>query len=470
MASELEAPFDEAWSAPGVPREHYAPLMEALRSVDAADVLEAVTAFMAEHGVRFGGSPFVVDALPRIISAREWDTLERGLIQRARALNRFVLDAYGAREVVAAGIVTESVLETAEGFEPDLTGRLPSHRWPAAIIGFDVVRAPDGEFQVLEDNMRTPSGFAYAISARAAVTAALPHGLPAPRPIEPALWDHLRGVMRAAAPAAPAAPAGASDPRTVVLTDGPDNVAYDEHAMAAEALGAVLATPEELVAGDGGLQVAGAAGALEAVDVVYRRTNEDRVRDDDGAMTDVARLLLEPWLTGRIGLVNAFGNGLADDKLIHGHVEDFVRFYLGEEPLVRSVPTMSVDDRPDVIDQLDAHVIKPRHGHGGTGVVIGPHADEEDLERLARELRQDPTAFIAQPTITLSVHPTVVSGRLEPRHIDLRPFSFAGDDMMLMPGGLSRVAFDEGSIVVNSSQNGGGKDTWVMPEPGGERG
>jgi uncharacterized circularly permuted ATP-grasp superfamily protein len=464
MASELEAAFDEAWSAPGVPREHYAPLLEALRSVDSAELLAAVAAFMAEHGVRFGGSPFVVDALPRIISAPEWDALERGLAQRARALNRFLLDAYGPREVVAAGIVTDGVLNTAEGFEPDLAGRLPSHPWPAAIIGFDVVRAPDGEFQVLEDNMRTPSGFAYAISARAAVTAALPHGLPAPRPIEPALWDQLGAVMRAAAPA------GVSDPRTVVLTDGPDNVAYDEHAMAAEALGAVLATPEELVAGDGGLHVAGATGTLEAVDVVYRRTNEDRVRDHDGAMTAVARLLLQPWLTGQIGLVNAFGNGLADDKLIHGHIEDFVRFYLGEEPLIRSVPTMSIGSRPDVIDHLETHVVKPRHGHGGIGVVIGPHADAEDLKRLAHELRQDPTAYIAQPTITLSVHPTVISGRLEPRHVDLRPFSFAADDITLMPGGLSRVAFDEGSIVVNSSQNGGGKDTWVMPEPSGEHG
>ncbi|HXD65703.1 MAG TPA: circularly permuted type 2 ATP-grasp protein, partial [Solirubrobacteraceae bacterium] len=441
MASELEAAFDEAWSAPGVPREHYAPLMEALGSVDSAEVLAAVAAFMAEHGVRFGGSPFVVDALPRIISAAEWDALERGLAQRARALNRFLLDAYGPREVAAAGIVTDGVLETAEGFEPDLAGRLPSHPWPAAIIGFDVVRAPGGEFQVLEDNMRTPSGFAYAISARAAVTAALPRGLPAPRPIEPALWDQLGAVMRAAAPA------GVSDPRIVVLTDGPDNVAYDEHAMAAEALGAVLTTPEQLVAGDGGLHVAGATGALEAVDVVYRRTNEDRVRDHDGAMTAVARLLLQPWLTGQIGLVNAFGNGLADDKLIHGHVEDFVRFYLGEEPLIRSVPTMSIGDRPDVIDNLETHVVKPRHGHGGIGVVIGPHADAEDLKRLAHELRQDPTAYIAQPTITLSVHPTVISGRLEPRHVDLRPFSLAADDITLMPGGLSRVAFDEGSIV-----------------------
>lgn len=460
MGSELEPAFDEAWSEPGVPREHYAPLMRALGTVEPADVLDLVAAFMAEHGVRFGGSPFVVDALPRIISAPEWAALERGLTQRARALNRFLVDAYGPREVVAAGIVSNGVLETAEGFEPDLAGRLPGDAWPAAIIGFDVVRAPDGEFQVLEDNMRTPSGFAYAISARAAVTAALPEGVPPPRPIEPALWDQLRAVMRTAAPG------HAPDPRIVVLTDGPDNVAYDEHAMAATALGAVLATPAELVTGAGGLQVAGATGALEKVQVVYRRTNEDRVRDDDGAMTPVAQLLLEPWLSGRIGLVNAFGNGLADDKLIHGHVEDFVRFYLDEEPLIRSVPTMSVNDQPGVIDRLDAHVVKPRHGHGGIGVVIGPHADEEDLRRLAGELRQDPTAYIAQPTITLSVHPTVIDGRLEARHIDLRPFSFAADEVTLMPGGLSRVAFDAGSIVVNSSQNGGGKDTWVMPEAG----
>jgi uncharacterized circularly permuted ATP-grasp superfamily protein len=261
-----------------------------------------------------------------------------------------------------------------------------------------------------------------------------------------------------------AAPSGVTEPSTVVLTDGPQNIAYYEHARAAEALGAALATPDELVLEGSRLLITRPSGAVEGVDVVYRRTNEDRVRDDHGELTDVAVKLLEPWLNGTIGLVNAFGNGVADDKLVHSHVEDFVGFYLAEEPLIRSVPTTPVEaNQEEIVEQLDELVIKPRHSHGGIGVVIGPHADEDDLEQMARDLRQDPAGYIAQPTVTLSVHPTVIGDRLEPRHVDLRPFSFAAEDIELMPGGLSRVAFAEGALVVNSSQNGGGKDTWVLP-------
>jgi carboxylate-amine ligase len=201
---------------------------------------------------------------------------------------------------------------------------------------------------------------------------------------------------------------------------------------------------------------------VSRIDVVYRRTNEDRVRNQHGELTPVAQRVLEPWLSGKVGLVNAFGNGVADDKLIHSHVEDFIRFYLDEEPLLRSVPTSSVGKSPEtIVDRLDELVVKPRHGHGGIGVMVGPHADAGDLARLADELRQDPTGYIAQPTITLSVHPTIVGDQLGLRHVDLRPFSFGEQ---LLPGGLSRVAFDEGALVVNSSQNGGGKDTWVMPD------
>jgi carboxylate-amine ligase len=202
----------------------------------------------------------------------------------------------------------------------------------------------------------------------------------------------------------------------------------------------------------------------DVIDVVYRRTNEDRVRDEHGALTSVAELLLEPWLAGRLGVVNAFGNGVGDDKLVHGHVEDFVRFYLDEEPLVRSVPTTPVaDDLEGVLARLESQVIKPRHSHGGHGVVIGHQAEPEELSELADELRAAREGYIAQPTVTLSVAPTVVDGRLVPRHVDLRPFSFAGGaEVTLPPGGLSRVAFDAGEMIVNTSQNGGGKDTWVL--------
>lgn len=457
MGSELEAPYDEAWAEPGVPRPHYAALIDALRDADLASLSAAVAESLTRHGVTFGESIFVVDAIPRIMSADEWERLEHGLAQRARALNLFLRDAYGEQEIVAAGEIPRAVIESAEGFEPDLAGHIPAQRWPAAIIGFDVVRGVEGEFLVLEDNLRTPSGFAYALAARTALASTLPDEVPRPLPLEAPLWDGLTAVMRAAAPGR------VPDPTVVVLTDGPDNVAYYEHALAARELGATLATPDQLEVENGFLWLHDELGNVRAVHVVYRRTNEDRIRDDRGEMTPVAAKLVEPWLRGTIGLVNAFGNGVADDKLVHGHVEDFIRFYLGEEPLIRSVPTTSVEASPEVVEKLDELVVKPRHGHGGIGVVVGPHALDADLDRLASALRQDPTGYITQPTITLSVHPTIVGERLELRHVDLRPFSLGAEDITLLPGGLSRVAFDEGALVVNSSQNGGGKDTWVMP-------
>jgi carboxylate-amine ligase len=458
MASSLARPFDEAWAGPGSPRPEYAGFLGALEGIDLSELSASVAEQLARDGVRFGGSPFVVDPIPRILSAPEWAHLEAGLEQRARALNRFLHDAYGTRKIVDAGIVDARTIEEAEGFEPDLSGRLPSHPWPAAIIGFDLVRDPDGEFLVLEDNLRTPSGFAYATGARAALLSALPSGTPVPRAIEPVTWALLHEVMLSACPRR------TPDPVIVVLTDGPDNVAFHEHARAARALDAILATPEQLIRDGPRLSISppGTDGLL-SVDVVYRRTNEDRVRDEDGSLTPVAEKLLEPWTSGTLGLVNAFGNGIADDKLLHGHVEDFIRFYLQEEPVVRSVPTTHVEsDVVGTIERLAELVIKPRHSHGGIGVVVGPHADRPDLEKLADELRRNPHEYIAQPTVSLSTHPTVIDGRLEPRHVDLRPFSFAATGVKLMPGGLSRVAFDAGALVVNSSQNGGGKDTWVL--------
>jgi uncharacterized circularly permuted ATP-grasp superfamily protein len=237
--------------------------------------------------------------------------------------------------------------------------------------------------------------------------------------------------MRAAAPPA------CRDPSLIVLTDGADNVAFYAHAQAARHLRAALATPTD------------------------RMRAGDHLRDEHGELTAVAQALLDPWLSGQIGLVNAFGNGLADDKFVHSCVEDCIRFYLGEEPLVRSVPTLTTDGRP-TIGELRRLVIKPRHGHGGVGVVIGAHAETDDLDRLARELEAHPERYVAQPTVALSRHPTVIGGRLESRHVDLRAFAFAGDDVALLPGGLTRVALNAGALVVNSSQQGGGKDTWVV--------
>jgi uncharacterized circularly permuted ATP-grasp superfamily protein len=460
MASEPEATFDEHLEA-GEIRPLYAPLLRSLAEEDLAGLQVGVAAALRRDGVTFDGREFAIDPVPRLISAVEWDFLEAGLVQRTRALNRFLLDAYSERAVVREGILPEDTIIEAEGFEPRLDGRMPEHAWPAAVIGFDLVRDATGEFLVLEDNVRTPSGYAYAVAARAALSEVLPPGLPAPRAVEEVTFELLADAVRRVVPP----DLRGADPReavVVVLTDGPENVAYYEHALAAERLGAILATPDELLSAGERLQVR-RGGVLLDVAVVYRRTNEDRVEDEDGHLTDVASKLLPAWLAGRIGLVNAFGNGVADDKLVHSHVEDFIRFYLGEAPLVSSVPTRQLHaGSTPTIEALRELVIKPRHGQGGDGVVIGPHAQAEDLERLARELADDPEGFISQPMINLSRHPTVIDGRLAPRHVDLRPFAFAGEQVRLIPGGLSRFAFDEGALVVNSSQNGGGKDTWVI--------
>jgi uncharacterized circularly permuted ATP-grasp superfamily protein len=461
-----ERPLDEERRTDGSIRAVYETTLGALADADLDGLVTGAAQHLADDGVTFGSTPFVVDPVPRLIEAAEWDPLERALAQRTRALNAFLRDAYAERQIVDAGLIAEEVILGAEGYEPDLAGRLPDATPPAAIIGFDLVRAPDGEFLVLEDNLRTPSGLAYLLAARDALRATLPPGLPEPRPIDPAIYELLAATLRAAG-----AHRDDRDRQIVVVTDGPDNVAYYEHARLADGLGAPLVTPDDLALDGDRLTVRLPDDTVRRVDVVYRRCNEDRVRDENGDMTVIAELLMPAWTAGHIGLVNAFGNGVADDKLVHGHVEDFIRFYLGEEPLVRSVPTLAVESLglgESRVARLRDVVIKPRHGHGGKGVTIGSKATDAELAEVAAELDARPELYIAQPIVPLSRHPTVIDGRLQPRHLDLRPFAFcAGNQVRLAPGGLSRVAFDADEMVVNSSRNGGGKDTWVIDSPAG---
>ena len=454
---DIGAAYDEDRDDAGVARPGYGETLAALAGSDLDGLRRAVAERLERDGVSFGPDPFVVDPVPRLIGAGEWEALAAGLRQRARALNALLRDAYGERRIVSAGVVSAETLECAKGYEPELLGRLPAHGTPAAVIGFDVVRAPDGAFLVLEDNLRTPSGFAYAVAARRALTDVLPPGLPASAPVEPHAWELLGGALRAAAP-----PGRGTDPTIFILTDGSENVAFYEHKETARQLGAFAGTLDDLVDDGERVAVRLADGGTRQVDVVYRRTNEDGLRTDRGERTDVAQALLAPWLESRIGLVNGFGNGLADDKLVHRYVEDAVRFYLGEEPLVRSVPARALDGRRLAVGELRELVVKPRDGFGGDGVVIGAHAKTEDLERLGAAIEEDPERFVAQPIVALSRHPTVIDGRLEPRHVDLRAFAFCGEDVALLPGGLTRVALDAGTLVVNSSQHGGGKDTRVL--------
>lgn len=426
--------------------------MEASPELDGtplAALADQATDALEKAGVTFGAKGderFLIDPIPRVISADEWSGLEAGLVQRTLALDRFCADAYGARRIVDEGVMPARVLDTIETYEPELQGfELPL--W-VGVAGLDIVRAPDGGFLVLEDNLRTPSGMAYAVAARATTSMLLPELPDRPRPLD-GLAELLAGTL--------AAVSADGAPRAAVLTDGPDNSAYWEHGWLARELGIPLLVPEDLeLIGDTLHQRGG-----EPIDVIYRRTNADRLS------TPTGKLLLEPWKAGTLGLVSAFGIGVGDDKLSHAYVEDMVRFYLGEEPLLRSVRTFDLG-RPEVLDEaldrFDELVVKPRAGYGGEGIVICAHAEAEDIARVRTAVRASPADFIAQELVSISQHPTVIDGELRPRHVDLRPFVFLGADgeAGVLPGGLTRVAFDEGALVVNSSQNGGAKDTWVL--------
>jgi uncharacterized circularly permuted ATP-grasp superfamily protein len=437
--------YDEAVDDDGRVRPSHAGALRALAGHDLEALAATVDAQVAGEGVCFhsttGDQAFVIDPVPRVFDAQEWETIEMGLAQRVRALNRFIADVYAERRIVDAGVMPARVIDTAEYYEPAMQGvRPPGDVW-IGVSGLDLVRDAEGRFRVLEDNVRTPSGYSYAIAARRALAAQLDvPAADAPRRLDdvPAL---LRFALEAAAP----------DPdrgQAALLTDGEQNAAYYEHQWASEALGMPLLEPDELVGRDD-------------IGVVYRRTNADRLD------TAVGRMLWEHIRAGRVSVVNAFGSGIADDKLTHAYVEDMIRFYLDEEPLLPSVETFDLG-RPEVLeralDVFEELVIKPRGGYGGQGVAILPHAEPWDVGAVREAVREEPTAFVAQRMVMLSSHPTVVGGRLAPRHVDLRPYVFLGrdGDARVPPGGLTRVAFDEGALVVNSSQNGGAKDTWVL--------
>jgi uncharacterized circularly permuted ATP-grasp superfamily protein len=446
--------WDEAFDADGEVR----PVARtALETVGAHD-LRALRALVHEEtraaGMAFNAAgaqrEFVVDPVPRVIDAEEWASLAAGLEQRVRALDAFVADTYGPRRAVAEGVIPERVIETSDGYEPAMQGVRPAGGSWIGVAGLDLVRDASGELLVLEDNVRTPSGFAYAVEARRALLSRLdvPPEL-APRPLD-GVVDLLRATVRAAAP-------DVEDPYTAVLTDGPDNSAAYEHEWAADQLGVPLVEPDDLELRGDVLCHDG-----RPVDVLYRRTNADA---GDSA---VGKLLLPAVRKGTLGVVNPFGTGVADDKLVHAYVEDLVRFHLGEEPLLHSVETLDLrrpEDLERALDELDTLVVKPRTGHGGVGVVVCAHAQVHDLQQLRDQLRERPDEFIAQPRVNISLHPTVIEDSLEPRHVDLRPFVFmhGPDQAAVMPGGLTRVAFGEGAMVVNSTQNGGAKETWVLP-------
>jgi uncharacterized circularly permuted ATP-grasp superfamily protein len=439
------APYDEAYDEHGRPRPHYAELLASLD--DPGALADEVMRRLSARGVSFGSAPAVLDPVPRILTEPEWSALEAGIAQRLRALEAFVVDVYGDGRVFEAGTLTRMEVESSPHYEPTMRGASP-RRW-ISFAGLDVIRCEDGRFRVIEEQLRMPSGVAYVVAWRETLRDLL--GVEPPqRDLSPVFGELALGVREAA-------PAGVGEPRIAILSEGRSAAAFWEHERLARELCATLVTLDDLEQRNGRV-VAWIEGRPRGVDVVYLRTDEDRFRDDSGAPTAVGEALLGPAAAGRVAVVNAPGSGVADDKLIHGRADDLVRLYLGEEPLLQSVPSQIVG--PD--DELDDLVVKPRGEMGGEDVVIWRDADEETRERVRTRIAAEPGGWIGQRLVHLSVHPTVVEERLEPRHIDLRPYALVTDGgVRLLPAAISRVALERGSMVVNSSRGGGAKDTWV---------
>ena len=405
------------------------------------------------------------DLIPRIIPASEWRELERGLRQRVAALNRFIHDVYHDQEILKAGVVpAEPVLRNAQ-FRPEMKGvRVPADVY-AHVAGIDIVRAaePDGSgrYFVLEDNLRVPSGVSYMLENRKMMMRLFPELFGRHRVAPVAHYpDLLLETLRAVAPP------GTDDPTVVVLTPGMYNSAYFEHAFLAQQMGVELVEGQDLFVRDGYLYMRTTQGPRR-VDVIYRRIDDDFL--DPLAFRGDSTLgcagLLGVYRAGNLSLCNAIGTGIADDKSIYPYVPKMIEFYLGEKPLLDNVPTWLCRDPQDlayVLAHLGELVVKEVHGAGGYGMLIGPAATRAELDAFRAQLLARPEHYIAQPTLSLSTCPTFVDSGIAPRHIDLRPFVLSGRSVQLVPGGLTRVALRRGSLVVNSSQGGGTKDTWVL--------
>jgi len=432
--------------------------------------VDALTSGYLDQGVTFdiGGEEraFPLDILPRIIELDAWTVIERGVRQRVHALELFLADVYDAGRVFDDGVVPRSVVTTSSHYHRAAAGIEPPNGVRVQVSGIDLIRDRDGEFRVLEDNVRVPSGVSYVMTNRRAISAALPETLAQHR-IRPVAGypQRLLAALRAAAPA------GVTDPTVVVLTPGVFNGAYFEHALLARTMGVELVEGRDLECRRGRVMMRTTHG-LEQVHVIYRRVDDeflDPVHFRGDSLLGCPGLI-NAARAGNVTIANAIGNGVADDKLVYTYLPDLIRYYLSEEPVLRNVDTWRLGDdeaREEVLDRLDELVLKPVDGSGGKGIVIGPQASRPELDELRQRVLADPRAWIAQPVVQLSTVPTFVDGRMAPRHVDLRPFAVNdGHKVWVLPGGLTRVALAEGELVVNSSRGGGSKDTWVLAGPG----
>jgi uncharacterized circularly permuted ATP-grasp superfamily protein len=466
--------FDEMLDAGLLPRAHYAAYADWLASMTpeqmAGKRAEADLIFR-RIGITFsvygeeGGTERLIpsDVVPRIISADEWERLEKGLIQRVTAINRFLADIYHGQEILKAGLIPEDQIVANDQFAVAMIGTKVPRDVYAHIVGVDIVRHGDGSYYVLEDNLRVPSGVSYMLSNRKMMMRLFPDLFRRyhVRPVEhyPAL---LLQTLRAAAEI--------DSPTVVLLTPGRFNSAYFEHAFLAQQMGVELVEGQDLFVKDACVFMRTTDGP-KRVDVIYRRLDADFL--DPLAFRPDSMLgvpgLLAAYRLGNVVICNAVGTGVADDKSIYPYVPDMVRFYLGEEPILKNVPTWQCrkpDDLAHVLSRLEELVVKEVHGAGGYGMLVGPTSSKAEIEAFRRILIANPGNYIAQPTLALSSCPTFVEEGVAPRHIDLRPFVLVGRETKIVPGGLTRVALRRGSLVVNSSQGGGTKDTWVVDVEG----
>lgn len=465
--------FDEMAPPGGVVRDAYSTLDQWLRETASSHLRlkkKEADILFRRLGITFavygeGGDPerlIPFDPIPRILSAHEWDTMQKGLEQRVRTLNKFIWDVYHDQEILKAGIVPEALVLNNSSYLPEMQGVDPPGGIYSHIAGIDMVRVGENEFYVLEDNCRTPSGVSYMLENREIMMRLFPDLFSKHRvaPVD-AYGDCLVQTLRECAPAHVD-----GEPTIVVLTPGIFNSAYFEHSFLADTMGVELVEGQDLFVEGDSVYMRTTQGP-KRVDVIYRRIDDefiDPLTFNPDSVLGVPGLM-NVYRAGRVTLANAAGAGIADDKAIYTYVPDMVRFYLNEEPILKNVPTYRCSDPEDlkyVLDHLQELVVKEVHGSGGYGMLVGPQSTEEERKAYAIRIKDDPADFIAQPTLALSTCPTFVDSGVAPRHVDFRPFVLSGQQVRMVKGGLTRVALKEGSLVVNSSQGGGTKDTWVL--------
>jgi uncharacterized circularly permuted ATP-grasp superfamily protein len=464
--------YDEVFSAPGQPLPEYGALLDNLSDVDPRQLRRCdrvAELIMRDQGITFTvygrrqGVEQIIpfDPIPRLVPEYQWRRLERGLIQRIIALNLFLKDIYHTRHILRDGVINPDVVLGSSGYRRECVGLNVPKDIYIHVAGIDLIRDRDGRYLVLEDNGRTPSGVSYVLKNREISKQALPFLFAGynVKPVED-YPTHLLEVLRHIAPA------DVDEPKIVLLTPGVYNSAFYEHSFLARRMGIPLVEGRDLFLDDGQVYMRTIRGA-QRVDVIYRRVDDEFLdplyfrRDSTLGVAG----MMAAYRTGRIGIANSVGTGVADDKGIYPFVPDMIRYYLREDPILENVETF----RPEVsshmnhiLGNLDKLVVKAVDASGGYGMLIGPASTAEQREEFARRVRSNPRGYIAQPTISLSQHPTLVEDRFEPRHIDLRPFVLYGENVKVLAGGLTRVALVKGSLVVNSSQGGGTKDTWVL--------